>query len=129
MVYVAKKKDGTLVHHTSKEAMKALDGISKPDWEVTDAEYEAANGLMRIINGELFLGKTDAEKAAEKKEAEDTARVSFLKTQLAATDYIAAKIAEGSATKAEYAEKIAQRQAWRGEINRLEKKELTGVAG
>jgi len=122
MVYVAKKKDGTLVHHTSKAAMKDLDGISKPDWEVTDAEFEAANGLMRLINGELFLGKTDAEKAAEKKEAEDTARVSFLKVQLAATDYIAAKIAEGAATREQYAAKIAERQQWRDEINTLEQK-------
>lgn len=37
--------------------------------------------------------------------------------KLTATDYIAAKIAEGKATKAEYAEKIAERQAWRDNIN------------
>ena len=34
-----------------------------------------------------------------------------------ATDYIAAKIAEGKATKAEYADKIAERQTWRDKIN------------
>lgn len=37
--------------------------------------------------------------------------------RLTATDYIAAKIAEGKATKAEYADKIAERQQWRNEIN------------
>ena len=37
--------------------------------------------------------------------------------KLTATDYIAAKIAEGKATKAEYAEKIAERQTWRDDIN------------
>ena len=37
--------------------------------------------------------------------------------RLTATDYIAAKIAEGKATKTEYADKIAQRQQWRDEIN------------
>ena len=37
--------------------------------------------------------------------------------KLTATDYIAAKIAEGKATKEEYAEKIAQRQQWRDDIN------------
>lgn len=37
--------------------------------------------------------------------------------RLTATDYIAAKIAEGKATKTEYAEKIAQRQTWRDDIN------------
>ena len=37
--------------------------------------------------------------------------------KLSSTDYIAAKIAEGKATKSEYAEKIAQRQQWRNDIN------------
>lgn len=37
--------------------------------------------------------------------------------KLTATDYIAAKIAEGKATTEEYAEKIAQRQQWRDDIN------------
>ena len=37
--------------------------------------------------------------------------------KLTSTDYIAAKIAEGKATKAGYAEKIAERQAWRDDIN------------
>lgn len=37
--------------------------------------------------------------------------------RLTSTDYIAAKIAEGKATKAEYADKIAERQGWRDDIN------------
>jgi len=37
--------------------------------------------------------------------------------KLTSTDYIAAKIAEGKATKEEYAEKITQRQQWRDDIN------------
>ena len=37
--------------------------------------------------------------------------------RLTSTDYIAAKIAEGKATKTEYAEKIAERQQWRDDIN------------
>ena len=37
--------------------------------------------------------------------------------RLTATDYIAAKIAEGKATKTEYADKIAERQQWRDDIN------------
>lgn len=37
--------------------------------------------------------------------------------RLTATDYIAAKIAEGKATQEEYAEKIAERQQWRDDIN------------
>lgn len=37
--------------------------------------------------------------------------------KLTSTDYIAAKIAEDKATKADYADKIAERQRWRDEIN------------
>ncbi len=37
--------------------------------------------------------------------------------RLTATDYIAAKIAEGKATQEEYAGKIAERQQWRDDIN------------
>ena len=37
--------------------------------------------------------------------------------KLSSTDYIAAKIAEGKATKTEYKDQIAQRQQWRDDIN------------
>lgn len=37
--------------------------------------------------------------------------------KLTTTDYIAAKIAEGKATQEEYADKIADRQQWRDDIN------------
>ncbi len=37
--------------------------------------------------------------------------------KLSSTDYIAAKIAEGKATKDEYANKIVERQQWRDDIN------------
>lgn len=40
--------------------------------------------------------------------------------KLTSTDYIAAKIAEGKATKTEYADKIAERQTWRNDINAAE---------
>lgn len=36
---------------------------------------------------------------------------------LSSTDYIAAKIAEGVATKTEYKDKLALRQQWRKDIN------------
>lgn len=60
--------------------------------------------------------KTEEEKAAEAKEA----RINELKAKLSETDYVAAKIAEGAATKEEYASVLADRQAWRDEINALE---------
>lgn len=43
-----------------------------------------------------------------------------LEALLDRSDYIAAKIAEGAATKEEYAEELEQRQAWRDRINELE---------
>jgi hypothetical protein len=38
--------------------MKALDGVETPDMEITDEEFEAAGGLVRLIGGEIFLGNT-----------------------------------------------------------------------
>jgi len=121
MVYLA-KKDGEVVHHTSLEALNEIDGIEKPDMTIPDEEFEAAGCLARIIKGKIFIGKTEEEKLAEG----NAEKVIVLKRKLAETDYVAAKIAEGSATKAEYAEIIAQRQAWRQEIGTLEN---SGVAG
>ena len=42
-----------------------------------------------------------------------------LKKNLKDTDYISAKIAEGAATREEYADMIALRQSWRDRINEL----------
>lgn len=47
-------------------------------------------------------------------------RIAALKANLAATDYVVIKIAEGAATAEEYAAVIADREAWRAEINKLE---------
>ena len=56
---------------------------------------------------------TDAEVAEQK--------IRELKNYLSETDYIAAKIAEGVATKEEYAAVLQKRQDARAEINELEK--------
>ena len=114
-VYLAIKGD-VVIHHTDLSAMESMDGISQPDMTITEEEFYAADGLVRLIDGRIFLGRTDAEKASE----EAIERIRILKKNLAETDYIAAKIAEGSATVADYAEKIAQRAAWRKEISELE---------
>lgn len=47
-------------------------------------------------------------------------RISELKGNLASTDYVVAKIAEGVATKEDYPEVLSNRQLWRQEINDLE---------
>jgi hypothetical protein len=43
-----------------------------------------------------------------------------LKAKLQDTDYVVIKIAEGEATQEEYAEVLANRKAWRVEINELQ---------
>lgn len=47
-------------------------------------------------------------------------QIDNLKKQLEATDYVAVKIAEGAATREEYADLLEQRQKWREQINELE---------
>jgi hypothetical protein len=67
MIYLI-KKDGLVITHTDLGAMEALDGIGTPDMTITEAEWDAAEGLARIIGGKIFLGKTDAERRSEKEE-------------------------------------------------------------
>jgi hypothetical protein len=117
LVYLA-RKNGAVIHHASKSAMKQLDGLV-PEKTVNNAEWEAAGGLARIVAGEIFVGKTDEEKAAEQSVAQNAARLSWLREQLAATDYIVIKIAEGAATVGQYADEIKQRQDWRQEADGL----------
>lgn len=47
-------------------------------------------------------------------------RIGDLKNNLRNTDYKAIKYAEGELSAEEYAETLAQRRAWRAEINALE---------
>lgn len=60
-----------------------------------------------------------------RQEIEDRRNVLFSlvrdrEAKLKETDYVAAKIAEGAATKEEYAAALSQRSAWRAEINEAE---------
>ena len=77
-----------------------------------------------IFNYKLADGKpelrTAEEKAPELERVTTAQEIAELKAKLAATDYIAAKIAEGAATREEYAEELAERAAWRARINELE---------
>ena len=77
-----------------------------------------------IFNCKLPAGKpvlrTSEQKAPELERIAAAQEIAELKAKLTATDYIAAKIAEGAATSEEYAEKLAERAAWRARINELE---------
>ena len=81
MVYIA-KKNGKAVHHTSLEAMRQIDGIEHYELEMTDAEFEAAGCLVRVIGGKIVVGKTKAEADAEIK----AKRKTEIEAELAAID-------------------------------------------
>ena len=69
------------------------------------------DGTYKIV--EIVIPEpTEYEKAQE--------RIAELKQLLASTDYVVLKIAEGVATREDYESVLAQRQAWREEINELE---------
>jgi len=58
--------DGTIIRHTDLDAAAELDGLSRPpDRTITEKEFSASGGLIRLINGEIVLGKTDEERAHE----------------------------------------------------------------
>ena len=79
-----------------------IDNVTKFAW--AEEDYET---ILRYI----------AVPAAQQAEE----RIAWLKQQLADTDYTVIKIAEGAAALEEYADVIAQRRAWRAEINDLNK--------
>lgn len=73
----------------------------------------------KLVGGVPVL-RSDEEKAPERARIAAQAEISRLKRNLADTDYISAKIAEGAATKEEYADKLVERAGWRTRINELE---------
>ena len=79
------------------------------------------NGLYnyKLVDGNI-AERTEADKAPELSRIDSQREIAELKTKLAQTDYIAAKIAEGSATVEEYSEEIRKRREWRARINELE---------
>lgn len=89
-----------------------------------DGAYETIDNVTKFA-----LGDSDWEEYDEwveyTPEQYAEGRIAELKKMLADTDYIAAKIAEGAATREDYADVIAQRQAWRDEINELGNPEKT----
>lgn len=76
--------------------------------KVMSEDRYAGEGILALSESEYFA--LDVEREQE---------IFDLKKMLLDTDYIACKIAEGSATREEYADMIAQRQAWRARINTL----------
>lgn len=79
------------------------------------------NGIYnyKLVDGKI-IERTKEDKAPDLALANASREIAELKTKLVETDYIAAKIAEGSATVVEYSEEIRKRREWRARINELE---------
>ena len=79
-----------------------------------------ANGATIEDKGDYYEVVEIPEPTAEEKAfAEAQAEYQQLLQKLSETDYVAAKLAEGVATKDEYAEVLANRQTWRTRIDEL----------
>ena len=100
--------------------MKAIDGIDNPDMQVSESAFEAANGLVRIIDGEIILGKTQAEQAVEtERESLNTEEVE-LQRELVDKDYKVVKAAEAGIVLAEADPELHARREWcRNRINEI----------
>ena len=85
-------------------------------WTNSCEEEEIARGY----DGALYLREYLPEKPQYLINRE---RIDELKEKLAEYDYIGVKIATGCATIEDYADKIAQCEEWRAEINRLEEED------
>jgi hypothetical protein len=114
MVYLVKKESRVIPFYSEAEMKKA--GFPKADKTVSDDEFAANGCYARLVDNEIVIGKTPEEARAE----QNAERVRVLKRNLADTDYIIVKIAEGATTASQYADKLAERRAWRAEIRQLE---------
>ena len=120
MYYLTLDEDGYLVGYAALETMPD-DSIGMPavghldEAAMMDAKYMISH---RWDGEKLMLDKQRLVRLEAEEKRQNC--IAELKNLLIATDYVAAKIAEGSAAVEEYAAVIARRRAWRAEINELE---------
>lgn len=131
-VYVKTDISGNITAINSSDFLSDITDWTLIDEGTGDKYYHAQNNYLDkpltdengLFNYKLVEGRiakrTEADKAPELSRIDSQREIAELKTKLAQTDYIAAKIAEGSAAAEEYAEEIARRREWRARINELE---------
>lgn len=88
-------------------------------------EIDGAISVIEIDDGtpvitEINFTEQDTKILEIIKKEEYKKEIVILKQKLFDTDYIACKIAEGAATKEEYAFELEERRDWRARINELE---------
>ena len=131
-VYAKTNADGIITAVNSSAFLPDTTGWVEIDEGEGDKYHHAQNNYLPdgltdengIFNYKLVDGKpmlrTAEEKTPELEHIAAAQEIAELKAKLTETDYIAAKIAEGAATREEYAEELAERAAWRARINELE---------
>ena len=131
-VYVKTNSDEVITEVDSSAFILDTTGWVYIDEGIGDKYHHAQNNYLSagltdengIFNYKLTDGKpvlrTAEEKTPELEHIATAQEIAELKAKLAETDYIAAKIAEGAATREEYAAELAERAAWRARINELE---------
>ena len=131
-VYGKTNENGIITAINSSAFLPDTSSWTEIDEGESDKYHHAQNNYLSagltdengIFNYKLTDGKpvlrTSEEKSPELERIAAAQEIAELKAKLAATDYISAKIAEGAATREEYAEELAERAAWRARINELE---------
>ena len=68
MIYLYETQTG-VDSHTDKEFAENILNLGEPLATLTEQEWSECEGLARLIDGTLFLGKTQAEKDREQSDA------------------------------------------------------------
>lgn len=90
------------------------------EWQYTDENIvEPINGLF-VLESELNTPQVQQLIAEHNSQKDKDTEIMSLKQFLLQSDYVVIKIAEGEATKEEYADVLAQRKSARNRINELE---------
>jgi hypothetical protein len=120
MVYLA-KKNGSVIYHTDLQAMKDLDGISKPDKTVTVQEWEAAGSTAHIDSaGNIVLGESEDVFLKKKELAELKTEETLLLKELAEKDYEVVKASEVGNVLSKTDPALHTRRDWcRNRINEI----------
>jgi hypothetical protein len=111
------KVNGIVINHADLQAAADLDGLTRaPDKTVTTAQWEAAEGIARIINNKIKLGKTDEEIKKENLAIEERE----LLKELADKDYKIVKASESGSILADTDPELHERRNWcRNRINEI----------
>ena len=111
------KENDRIIFHTDLQVAADVDGLTrKPDKTITTEEWGQSGGLVRIIDDEIVLGKTNKEIEKEKLVIEERR----LQKELAEKDYKVIKAAEKGLTLANEDLKLHERREWcRNRINEI----------